>query len=118
MLEGNARRPKREHRWRHLRSGGRSTFADRIVIKQDGITVGEHRPRFGCDQIAYGASSAKRPEGPVATPAMPGFGHNGPQNFLVVSQTWLLREGRVIVDHALAVSRATISAPVCLALMI
>ena len=27
--------------------------ADRIVIKQDGIIVGEHRRRFGCDQIAY-----------------------------------------------------------------
>jgi transposase len=28
-------------------------YADRIVIKQDGIIVGEHRRRFGCDQIAY-----------------------------------------------------------------
>lgn len=28
-------------------------YADKIVIKQDGIIVGEHRRRFGCDQIAY-----------------------------------------------------------------
>ncbi len=28
-------------------------YADRVVIKQDGITLGEHRRRFGCDQIAY-----------------------------------------------------------------
>ena len=28
-------------------------YADRIAIKQDGIIVGEHRRRFGCDQIAY-----------------------------------------------------------------
>jgi transposase len=28
-------------------------YADRVVIKQDGIIVGEHRRRFGCDQIAY-----------------------------------------------------------------
>ena len=27
--------------------------ADRVVIKQDGIRVGEHRRRFGCNQIAY-----------------------------------------------------------------
>jgi transposase len=28
-------------------------YADRILIRQDGIIVGEHRRRFGCDQIAY-----------------------------------------------------------------
>jgi hypothetical protein len=28
-------------------------YADRIVIKQDGIVVGEHARRFGRDQIAY-----------------------------------------------------------------
>jgi transposase len=28
-------------------------YADRIVITQDGIVVGAHRRRFGCDQIAY-----------------------------------------------------------------
>lgn len=28
-------------------------YADRIVIKQDGVTVGEHRRRFGRDQTSY-----------------------------------------------------------------
>src|SRR5262249_49986334 len=43
-------------RWPRRPLAARSTcmpYADRIVIKQDGIVVGEHARRFGRDQIAY-----------------------------------------------------------------